>query len=100
MPVIYGYCRVSSLGQVRVGKTLETQREELTAAGAEKIYADVYSGTKADRPELDHLLGKLERDLAYTEHGYHRRQFHRQTHTKHHVELCRVGKGYDYTALS
>ena len=61
LPVIYGYCRVSSIGQAKDGNSLEAQRETLAAAGAEQIFEDVYTGTKADRPELDRLLGKLKK---------------------------------------
>ncbi len=59
-PVVYGYARVSSKGQVRDGNSLEKQNEDLKAAGAEVIYSDVYTGTTTDRPELDKLLSELK----------------------------------------
>lgn len=58
--MIYGYARVSSYGQALDGNSLEAQEETLRGAGAEKIYKDTFTGTKAHRPELDRLLEVLE----------------------------------------
>ena len=49
-----GYARVSTLSQ-----DLETQIEMLNQAGAEKIYADKWTGTSSHRPEFDKLKQKL-----------------------------------------
>ena len=49
--MIYGYARVSTDGQ-----TLDAQREMLTSAGAEKIFAETASGAKSDRAELGKVL--------------------------------------------
>lgn len=57
--MIYGYARVSTKGQAKDGNSLEYQEKELKAAGAEKIYADTYTGKVTDRPELDKLIRKL-----------------------------------------
>ena len=46
-----GYARVSTVGQ-----TLEQQSEALTAAGAGKIFHDVMSGARDDRPGLAALM--------------------------------------------
>ncbi len=51
----FGYARVSTKTQARDGSSLEAQKAALTAAGAEKIYADVFTGTKMDRPEFEKL---------------------------------------------
>lgn len=57
----FGYIRVSTRKQARDGNSLEAQREALTAAGAEKIYTDTFTGTKMDRPEWDKLRAQLRR---------------------------------------
>lgn len=55
----YGYARVSTAQQAtKYG--LDVQKEQLQDAGAEKIYADAYTGTKANRPEWDILLSELK----------------------------------------
>ena len=54
--LIFGYARVSTNGQAREGNSLEAQIKALQEAGAEKIFSDVFSGSKNDRPELDKLL--------------------------------------------
>ena len=58
--MIYGYARVSTQGQARDGNSLEAQKTALTDAGATEIYSDAFTGTKADRPELNKLLDKLK----------------------------------------
>ncbi|SEC18301.1 recombinase family protein [Paenibacillus sp. GP183] len=54
--MIYGYARVSGLGQ-----DLELQIGELKAANAETIYSEKITGTHKDRPELQRLLADLKR---------------------------------------
>ena len=54
--LIFGYVRVSTNSQARDGNSLEAQINSLKEAGAEKIFSDVFSGTKNNRPELDKLL--------------------------------------------
>ncbi|HCA28161.1 MAG TPA: resolvase [Ruminococcaceae bacterium] len=58
--MIYGYARVSTKGQARNGNSLEAQQGALKANGAEKIFADSFTGTKISRPELDKLLALLQ----------------------------------------
>jgi DNA invertase Pin-like site-specific DNA recombinase len=54
---ILGYARVSTTDQ-----SLDRQRDELKAAGADIIYAEVGSGKKgADRPQWDELLRSLRK---------------------------------------
>ena len=54
--MIFGYARVSTNFQARDGNSLEAQINFLKEAGAEKIFSDVFSGSKNNRPELDKLL--------------------------------------------
>ena len=50
-----GYARVSTVGQ-----TLDSQLEQLRAAGCTaKIYREKVTGARADRHELNRMLGKL-----------------------------------------
>ena len=51
---VIGYARVSTVGQ-----TLEQQTEALTAAGAGKIFSDVMSGARDDRPGFAECLQYL-----------------------------------------
>ena len=57
----FGYIRVSTRKQARDGNSLEAQREALTAAGAEKIYTDAFTGTRMERPEWEKLRAQLRR---------------------------------------
>ena len=56
----YGYARVSTKGQAKDGNSLEAQEIALRSAGAIKINADAFTGTKANRPELDKLLAVMQ----------------------------------------
>lgn len=58
--MIYGYCRVSTQMQARDGNSLEAQEKALKENGAEEIYSDAFTGTKAHRPQLDRLLARLQ----------------------------------------
>lgn len=57
--MIYGYARVSTKGQARDGNSLESQADQLNAAGCDVIFHDSYTGTKMDRPEFSALMAKL-----------------------------------------
>mgnify|MGYP002623978907 CR=1 FL=1 len=54
--MVFGYARVSTMGQARDGNSLDAQILALQNAGAVKIFSDVFSGIKNDRPQLDKLL--------------------------------------------
>lgn len=53
--MIVAYIRVSTHGQ-----TLDAQHDAVTAAGAERIYAEKESGARTDRPELARALDALQ----------------------------------------
>jgi DNA invertase Pin-like site-specific DNA recombinase len=52
--MIYGYARVSTDGQGEAA-----QVRQLRAAGAGKVFREVASGAKTDRPQLRRLLAQL-----------------------------------------
>jgi DNA invertase Pin-like site-specific DNA recombinase len=52
-PMIYGYARVSTDGQSEAA-----QVRQLRAAGAKKVFREVASGAKTDRPQLRRLLAE------------------------------------------
>ncbi len=52
-----GYARVSTKDQ-----NLELQLDALKKAGCEKIYQDIASGAKSDRPALNEMLNNLRAD--------------------------------------
>ena len=52
--MILGYARVSTADQ-----QLDSQRDALSTAGAERIFADTITGTARTRPELDQLMRHL-----------------------------------------
>ena len=56
-PVVYGYARVSTYGQAAHGNSLEEQKRQLRLAGAEEIYADIFTGKTTEHPELKKLVG-------------------------------------------
>jgi DNA invertase Pin-like site-specific DNA recombinase len=52
---VYGYARVSTDGQ-----SVDAQIRQLRAAGAGKVFREVASGVKTDRPQLRRLLAELD----------------------------------------
>ena len=57
--MIYGYARVSTLGQSREGNSLESQVETLKGYGCNEIVTEAYSGKTMDRPKFNELISKL-----------------------------------------
>lgn len=53
--MIYGYARVSTVGQ-----DLEAQLQQLGANGAKILFSEKFTGTKKDRPEFIKLLKVLK----------------------------------------
>ena len=60
-PKIYGYARVSTVGQAKDGNSLEAQESAIRAAGATEIFVDTFTGTKMERPEFDRLNSLLQK---------------------------------------
>lgn len=58
--MIYGYARVSTIGQMRDGNSLDSQERELRENGAEVIFRENFTGTKKHRPELDKLMVQIQ----------------------------------------
>ena len=58
--MVYGYARVSTMGQAREGNSMEAQVCALKLAGAVNIFKDVFSGKSEHRPQLDKLLKVIE----------------------------------------
>ena len=59
--MIYGYARVSTIGQRNDGNSLEEQERQLWENGARELYVDAFTGTKVERPEFKKLLSVVER---------------------------------------
>lgn len=58
--MIYGYGRVSSIGQAKDGNSLEAQEKALREKGCEKIYCEAFTGTTTHRPEFSKLVELLQ----------------------------------------
>lgn len=58
--MIYGYARVSSVGQAKDGNSLQAQRDALLLRGCDEIYEEAYTGMTTERPELIRVIEKLQ----------------------------------------
>lgn len=59
--MIYGYARVSTIGQSVNGNSMEAQEKQLKQRGCQKITKEVYTGTKVlERPKFKGLLSELK----------------------------------------
>ena len=58
--MIYGYARVSTIGQRNDGNSLEEQEKKLRENGATQIFVDSFTGTKIERPEFQKLLSVIQ----------------------------------------
>ncbi len=59
--MIYGYIRVSSIGQAKDGNSLEGQEQALRENGVTEIFSDTFTGTKTERPNFQKLLAVLDK---------------------------------------
>lgn len=59
--MIYGYARVSSIGQAKDGNSLEAQEKALKEKGCEIIYSEAFTGTTTHRPEFSKLIDILQK---------------------------------------
>ena len=59
--MIYGYSRVSSIGQAKDGNSIEAQTAALRERNCDEIYHEVYTGTTTERPELAKILAKIQK---------------------------------------
>ena len=57
--MIYGYARVSTLGQGRDGNSLEEQVNALKEYGCQEIVTEAFSGKTMARPEFQKLISQL-----------------------------------------
>lgn len=60
--MIYGYARVSTLGQCRDGNSLEDQERALKEYGCNQIVTEAFSGKTMERPKFKKLISKLKQD--------------------------------------
>ena len=58
--MIYGYARVSTVGQRKDGNSLEDQEAKLRDNGAEQVFVDAFTGTKLERPEFQRLMSLVQ----------------------------------------
>jgi len=57
--MVYGYARVSTLGQSKYGNSLEYQQGVLREHGAEVVYWDSFTALRADMPQFKKLTATL-----------------------------------------
>lgn len=58
--MIYGYARVSTVGQSKDGNSLEEQTTKLRECGCQEIVTEAYTGTSMKRPHFSALFQKLQ----------------------------------------
>ena len=58
--MIYGYARVSTVGQGRDGNSLEDQVKALEAYGCQEIVTEAFTGKTVDRPKFQKLMKRLK----------------------------------------
>lgn len=58
--MIYGYARVSTIGQMKDGNSLEEQGLALREYGCTEIITEAFTGKTTDRPKFTALLSRLQ----------------------------------------
>lgn len=58
--MIYGYARVSTIGQSKDGNSLEEQTAALSEYGCQEIVTEAFTGKTVERPAFTALLSKLQ----------------------------------------
>ena len=58
--MIYGYARVSTIGQSRDGNSLEEQVHALQGYGCQEIITEAFSGKTVERPKFKKLMSQLK----------------------------------------
>ena len=58
--MVYGYARVSTIGQSRDGNSLEEQTAALSEYGCQEIVTEAFTGKTVERPAFIALLSKLQ----------------------------------------
>ena len=58
--MIYGYSRVSTVGQGRDGNSLEDQVKALESYGCQEIITEAFTGKTVDRPQFQKLMKRLK----------------------------------------
>lgn len=58
--MIYGYARVSTIGQSKDGNSLEEQTAALSEYGCQEIVTEAFTGKTVERPAFTDLLNKLQ----------------------------------------
>jgi len=58
--MIYGYARVSTVGQGRDGNSLEDQVKALESYGCQEIVTEAFTGKTVDRPKFQKLMKQLK----------------------------------------
>lgn len=58
--MVYGYARVSTIGQSRDGSSLEEQTVALSEYGCQEIVTEAFTGKTVERPSFTELLHKLQ----------------------------------------
>lgn len=58
--MVYGYARVSTLGQGKNGTSLDEQEQQLLNEGCHEVVKEAFTGTKTERPKFLALEEKLK----------------------------------------